>query len=439
MKNVTVRKIIAVLILAAPLQAALPQQAGPVYHWRSTSGGAVMNHNPSDTAAMHTDSLPYAADYTIIAVYRAAGDSGATVWSMDYAGGGRRGLTTSHILIDSTALPYRRPSLDEPYISTLRQSAPDSAGPYVALTFGGPGVEAAELLYYNRRLGGGELRKVQSMLAIRYGVTLGPVDYVSHGGVRVWNYADSGAYHHRVAGIGTDSAAGLVQPCSRSEAGGALLTLSSDSLADGEFFVAGDNGAALAWASEGGEERLMRTWRMQSTCTGGVPLRLAFRTSGMALPCDSLVLCTDEEVLPPTFESMDSVVFDGVVFGKGVSGFTLGRGTALRRTAQRGGKGMEAESSGGGKRAVGSASGGVTGMTVRVYPNPCDGRYTVEVTGSERTEVTIYDMRGTVVAAHSSGSCRQCRFEGELPTGVYLVSACTDEGVSTMRLVVRNK
>ena len=172
-----------------------------------------MNFNPAtivdSSRALVFDSLPYAKNYTMVVVYKPVVEKETAVWRLDFDSGSVRGLTTEHIISDNVTIRYSDTTTLTPIINTLRQTAPDSTAPYVSLTLGGDtlssSVKVAEILYFDRRLNNKMLRRVQSALAIRYGITLGPVNYVDGEGDVVWRYADSGLYHHRVTGIGRDS------------------------------------------------------------------------------------------------------------------------------------------------------------------------------------------------------------------------------------------
>lgn len=82
-----------------------------------------------------------------------------------------------------------------------------------------------EGIIYNCKLSSAELQRVQSYLAIKYGVTLRPVDsdpaivegdYMAADGLtKVWDYSANRAYHNNVAGIGRDDATALHQKQSR--------------------------------------------------------------------------------------------------------------------------------------------------------------------------------------------------------------------------------
>lgn len=450
----------------------------PAFHWQcdpsqvGIGSNAAINHNP----ALHMtgdslvfDSLPYAKDYTMIVVYRPDTNEETALWKMSFGGGippaplrhtpgpseeGRRGLTTERILSDSLSIRYAAGTEASPAINTLRQSSPDSTAPYVRLTVGGgippaplwhtpdPSEEGrrgggrmkvAEVLYYTERLGNASLRKIQSCLAVRYGITLGPVNYLDGAGGRVWDYADSGMYHHRVTGVGNDPATGLHQLRSRSEMDGAVLTLQADSLEEGAYLIVGDNDAPLAFEQDGDVEVLGRNWKTQSTMKGRHSFSLTFDIRNMAMPGDSLVLLVDNYIYLPERFGGDSVVFDDVEFPTDSSLFTLGRGGVFWQLAQNSGaKGSE------GHHTDNQSEGTRSHFTTRIYPNPTSGNYTLEVEGAERVQVTIYNVHGTVMASFQGENSEQYRFEGELPTGsVYYATVSTESGSQTIKLIVK--
>ena len=151
----------------------------PAFHWRCEAGNTVFNHNQAqifDDGAIVFDSVPYSKDYTMIIVYKPVSSGETMLWQMLFADSSMRGLTTERILSDSISIRYTENTSFIPVINTLRQSSPDSTSPYVRLAVGGDSAaKVAEVLYYTSRLGNAALRKVQSCLAVRYGITLGPV------------------------------------------------------------------------------------------------------------------------------------------------------------------------------------------------------------------------------------------------------------------------
>ena len=399
----------------------------PAFHWQCASGPAYLNGHPAAIAsALHFDSIPYSADYTVVAVYKPLSDTDAAVWTLNFADGSRRGLGTGSIVVDSISIRCSGYGDSRPVVGSLRQSAPDSTAPYATLDLGNDSsVAVAEVLYFGHRLSNAALRRVQSLLALRYGITLGPVSYTNGHGASVWDYADSGTYHHRVAGIGNDTVSGLLQLRSRSEMEAPVLTLSSASLPAGSYLVAGDDSGDMEFASAAGPELLLRTWRIQATGISDIAARLVFDLSSIASPHDSVALVCGALAYPPTSCAGDSVVFDSVIFPQGASLVTLGRGTALWQMAQ-------------GKKAGALQWQPGSDVAVSAYPNPGNGHYTLDISNATEVTVTVYDIHGTVVATHSGSGTRDHHFTGTLPgSGVYFATVSAAGSTQTLKLIVR--
>lgn len=411
------------------------------FHWRcGLSGNTTFNFNPAiqtgDTAVVF-DSLPYAKDYTLIMVCKPLADGETALWHLSFGDNASRGLTTERILSDSVDIRYAWHTAIRPAISTLRQTAPDSTDPYVRLAVGGVGgFKVAEVLYYPVRIGNTALRKVQSCLALRYGVTLGPVDYIDGGGRCIWEYSCGGAYHHRVTGVGRDTSTGLCQFRSRSEMDGAVLTIAVDSIGDGEFLVVGDDDGPMVFAVDGSAEVLGRSWKARTTSTERRLFSLVFDTRDFAMPGDSLALLVDRDIYLPSGVSGDSVLFEGVEFHADSCLFTLGRGGFFWQTALAGG--------GKGSGRLTNDVGGDVGtdvcgpFTARVYPNPSGGHYTIEVGGASQVRVTVYNVHGVVMASFSASGGERHLFEGDLPSGnAYYATVVTENGSQTLKLSVK--
>lgn len=435
----------ALFAMVASYNAAAQTTAAPLFHWRCPSGGATLNHNPAiltGNGAVVFDSVPYAKDYTMIVVYKPVAGVEMPLWTLSF-GDAVRGMTTERILIDSAYIRYEGRNDGRPVVSTLRQSSPDSTMPYARLVIGpadtasatGGNMKVAEVLYYSGRMGNAALRKIQSRLAIRYGLTLEPVDYIDATGRHVWDCADSGRYHHRVTGVAKDTLSGLFQPRSRSEVDGAVLTISADSLHNGAYLIVGDDDMMQVFVREGSTEVLMRRWKAQATSTEGMRFTLKFDTREFAVSDDSLVLLVDSLIYLPYSVCGDSVVFEGVEFPSGSSFFTLGRGSEFWQLAQYGGsKGQSGQKSGNHDNVTDE-----TGhFSAKIYPNPSLGHYTIEVDGSRQVQVTVYNVQGVIMASFSADGSERHVFEGNLPTGeVYYATIVTDNGSQTVKLAVK--
>ena len=424
----------------SPLKA----QAMPDFWWQCDEGDTTYNFHPAtnmDSAgALVFDSLPCAPSYTMIVVYRPFTDTvESAVWRLEYNDSVYRGLTTRRILIDASEITYTDTTQPGPIINTLRQSVADidTAQRYCRLVLGGfdtveSHIKVSEVLYYSRKLGVAELRKVQTYLAVKYGVTLEPVDYVSSTGDTVWRIEDNAAYHNRITGLGQDTVYGLLQTQSRSEVDGAVITLASGQMPQNGYLLTGDDNGRLEFIDEGLFEKLGRNWRIVGK---NMPEQALFsiRVDLAALPgdCDSLVLLLDGSTVYPDSISDGMAWYNNLQWPGYDMTYTFGRGTVLWEET--------VASKGGTRTHTGDLTPNQgTEQTVSVYPNPSNGHYHIQAAGCETVNVTIYNTHGAVVAQFSDHDKTQYHFDGELPSGnVYYVTITTPEGTQTTKLSVR--
>ena len=314
MKKIYTFLLPALFLLPSPAWSQ-PQgnQSAAVFHWRCAASEVLLNNNPVATSPLAFDSIPYAKDYTVVVVYKPVADTEAVVWRLLFPDDASRALTTEHIVTDTSRIRYAEHTSGRPLISTLRQSAPDSLAPFVQLVVNPDSLlRVAELLYFDHRLGSAALRRLQSELAIRYGITLGPVDYIDDAGTPVWTYRDNRDFHHRIAGIAHDTLYGLHQLRSRSEEPGGILTLAADSLRQGEYLLCGDNDGTLAFEYDGATELLNRQWKLQGRNMEERLFSLAFDIRSVPPPADSLVLFVCDEPYLPSALSAAVARFDGL-------------------------------------------------------------------------------------------------------------------------------
>ncbi len=190
---------------------------------------------------------------------------------------------------------------------TLSTIGMNTTGKYrVALANGGlydggsdsADVSIPEFFSFKRALSDAEIDRIESYLALKYGVTLGsaadPKNYVNSANQAVWT-ANSG-YQNRVFGLGRDSSSqGLDQRVSKStnhtldDTSSSILTLATSAeftspdftsanggsrpaLQPGQYLVLGDNNGDVATLGAATAEqfgrRIGRVWRAQNT--GGV-------------------------------------------------------------------------------------------------------------------------------------------------------------------------
>jgi F5/8 type C domain len=181
----------------------------------------------------------------------------------------------------------------------------------------------AESIIFSSALSPAEVNKVESYLAIKYGITLGtstaPVDYTNAYNTVVWTGGSSNPYQNNIAGIGRDDAlSGLYQKQSQSVNGGFQPIIGKGNIAatnssngntfnnDGDFLVWGsDTGSttfSTPFAFNGLNYRMPRIWKMQKTGSIGI-VKVAIPVSmwPVAVTKPTLLISGDA-----TFDGLDS-------------------------------------------------------------------------------------------------------------------------------------
>lgn len=441
MKKLLLITGILLLMHAGEAQA----QLRPVFWWQCDSGNVSYNFNSarllSNGQSIVFDSIPYYDEYTVIVVYHSMGEeSEMPVWQLSFNDSVRCGLTTRNILHNQTAIQYSSDNRPGPIINTLQQTAPDgldSTQSHCRLTLGSTTdqsthIKVAEIMYFEGKPAMGLLRRVQSYLAIKYGVTLGPINYTDGYGNIVWRYKDNMPFHNRIIGVGTDSTYNLVQPKSISECDSSIITLYADSLIEGRFCLLGDNGGALAYATDSllGIEYLYRMWKVNQALGINVwdTIRYGIAIDTTLLPgnSDSLVLMVGDEYYYPDSITDGKLYYNNIIFGSDSTFIALARGAFLWNMTNTKSKQSSATTN------------DLAGITTQVYPNPSNGRYTIDVSGAEEVTVKIHNTLGKEVMTYYDKEKYHYTFSGTLPNNnVYYVTITTEQGSQTMKLIVK--
>jgi large repetitive protein len=179
--------------------------------------------------------------------------------------------------------------------------------PYNFLTVGGGNAygmnnnKTQEIVHYARELTIQERQKVNTYMAIKYGITLDTQDnsaaitegdyILGDGTTKAWNKTANTTYHNNVFGIGRDDCQGLMQKQSKSVNDAAYVTISNATTvaatnsanpsiftADKSFDIIGDNGLAASYATAYTPTTftpaapfysMSRIWKVQETGTVG--------------------------------------------------------------------------------------------------------------------------------------------------------------------------
>lgn len=219
------------------------------------------------------------------------------------------------------------------------------------------------VVYGSGNITAAERNKVDSYLAIKYGVTLSDtVNYITSAGDTVWNAATNTGFYKNVAGLGRDNISALHQKQSRSQHANtnsqvtiglgqiaATNQANPGAIADGQFLIWGDNGQTLVMTNSASSYsgflyngstdngRIMkRTWKVQNTDMGQevlirFPQASVGNTTFPGEGCSQLVLVlgndagftTNAYVVPLTVNGTDYEVRH--TFPAGASYFTFGK------------------------------------------------------------------------------------------------------------------
>lgn len=144
--------------------------------------------------------------------------------------------------------------------------------------------DIAEVIVYPTKLVSSDYTKVESYLALKYGITKDG-DYLASTGTAVWSSSSNSGYNSNIAGLINDGTSGLNQKQSVSQNAGSQLliattgvansnALNANSLTAGQALVWGDNGlekqpvVSIAGIS-GINYRFASKWKIQNTGTVG--------------------------------------------------------------------------------------------------------------------------------------------------------------------------
>jgi hypothetical protein len=164
--------------------------------------------------------------------------------------------------------------------------------------------DIAEIVMYSAANSVALRNRVESYLALKYGITLGntgtPINYTSSAGTVFWT--GSATYQNNVFGIGRDNGSALVQSTSNSMNSGSgngtgqsgmgnLVLSAASALANQQYLVIGTDlqplseeliSAGIGPSNAIGSNRVVRSWKVQNTGAVG-SVNLSFDMTGLAL------------------------------------------------------------------------------------------------------------------------------------------------------------
>jgi gliding motility-associated-like protein len=204
-----------------------------------------------------------------------------------------------------------------------------------------------EAIIYDRKLTDAEMVKLNTYLAIKYGITLDQrvaTNYVATNNAVIWNATTNVGYKNNIAGIGRDDAENLLQKQSRSVNIGTQVAIGLGSLAttnadnagsfpnDQSYLIWGDNNGALTFQTTVPSQtfvnyRMARIWKVQQTAAFTNQVQMAIPLS--ALPNLKLpyVIISNDNIFDGTdqFVPLSEITLQGVKHYAATVSFTSGQ------------------------------------------------------------------------------------------------------------------
>jgi len=298
----------------------------------------------------------------------------------------------------------------------------------------------AEFIVYETILKDKDIARIETYLALKYGITL-QRNYINSGGETVWNRKEAKLYSNNIAGIGRDDQSALYQKQGTSSSSPDQLTIGVSQISplnstntgvmnDRDYLIWGDNARSFRFdeqskPTEGDVLLSEKKWLMESAgeSVHAVSTQLNINTKSL-LPAgvsgSNFYLVIDRSgtgdfklrdcsyILPDLIADDGTASFSGVKWDTDRSGkdvFTFGVNRKLPDNALDGSGKM---------------------LSFQVYPNPItNGNYRVAVTLEKPAEVNmlIYDDHLRLVESRKMSGQSDYLFSGNLraASGVYVI------------------
>lgn len=255
----------------------------------------------TDSLSMLRAEYPFSpiSRVSVITVFHVSDTSAEQgVWSLSVDGRQLTGLSDRRLLREKTYYSYPLKRRGIPIIQVSVQSFAKKRSDSIRFVMGRCEMpdssiasmkgSIAECIVFDKFLKKAEILRIESYLAIKYGISLYESDYVTPYDSIIWDYASNRDYSHSIAGIGRDSVFGLYQRQGSSVeedllsiGAGQIMPYNATNsayVAEGRYLIWGHNNGALS--CENLEDSIPlwdRQWLMQSTGTSALPTQVRIK------------------------------------------------------------------------------------------------------------------------------------------------------------------
>ncbi len=305
----------------------------------------------------------------------------------------------------------------------------------------------AEFIVYQTILKEKQIARIESYLAVKYGITL-ERNYVNSAGQTIWNRKTENLYSNNIAGIGRDDLSTLYQKQGTSCSSSDQLTIGVDKVAvsnskntgelnDKDYLIWGDNARNFTFnpgSDQNGSNILLteKKWLMKSSgkTARTIPTELKIDTKTLLtadFPKEYFCLAIDRSgsvdfapenctYITPTSISPDGIAsFSGIKWdtdGSGKDAFSFGLKTKVND--------------------VMTDADAAKLVSFQVYPNPTtDGHYNIAVTLNKPTDIhiNIYDIHLNLIETKKASGQANYLIPGKInaSSGSYIIKLYTPD------------
>ncbi len=206
------------------------------------------------------------SNITVFSVYKPSSNKQEySIWSLNLDSASNIFLTTQSLRSINTYFEYSDSTINEPVInlfktSWINQNIEKKKHHFTLLSDDSLSYKGkfAEFLFYDEPLTEIEISKIYTYLAIKYGISINTINYISSKNSIIWDAKENTSFAKNIAGIGRDTILGVNQKQSSGSAGKSPLTISvgtieplnsenQNKIEHHNFLIWGDNGKSLTF------------------------------------------------------------------------------------------------------------------------------------------------------------------------------------------------
>ena len=383
------------------------------------------------------DTINYPSSYTMMIVY-ASHDSLNTqqLWKVKRMDSSYYSIGTHSLVTEKMTMPlHHKHTSSAPCIYMWQQTIQDTSyHDMTQLFIGGDSkkessqIDLYEVAYFDNRIPLYQSLVFQTYLAIKNGITLDRVPYISTLGDTLWDAKKSHDFYNRIQGFGTNQDYNYVSIQSTSLEDSIVCVFTNDTLPDHSYILIGDNNEDISWSPyEANITLLQRIWKMSviGACDNMVHIKVNSHYLKVE-NTDTLMLAILDEShdviqrISPTFVSNNGYIYYTIPPSHGMfftfsgnsedSQFFLG---SRNKTQQIDDEQIDAAPI----------------DKIEITSNTMDGDFVASIHLIERKsiEMIIQDMAGKIVYHQALRNIKDYQYQGKISSsGIYIISFVDD-------------